>query len=269
MDDDTPGPPHSSPPAQASPAVPTHETTLRYWFRCPGLSKTALAKAVTTLAIQRGHPRHARACVALALYGARDTASPVLRAGLRALDARFAALLNDEREILRAVHNSREIFADGSDQDTPSYATYLDYPELASTLGEVLLFPACKTGNQTHASTAISLLSEASQGRAEPRVRSRVFDAIGLARAQLTVGELDAACHNGLHALQIGTSLTSTRVRKRYHDLARETQAHTDTRLANLRERLLITATHPRGTAHELRGTRESPCRLYGPAGQL
>lgn len=192
-----------------------------------------------------GNPAQARDCIALALYGARNTASPVLRAGLHALDARFAALLNDEHESLRAVHHAREIFADGSSQDTPAYASYLDYPELASTLGEVLLFLARKTGNQTHASTAIGLLSEASQSRIEPRVRSRVFDAIGLARAQLTAGELDAAYHNGLHALQIGTSLTSTRVRKRYHDLARETQAYPNIHLANLRERLLFAATHP------------------------
>jgi hypothetical protein len=194
-----------------------------------------------------GNPTHARDCIALALYGARNTTSPVLRAGLHALDARFAALLNDERESLRAVQNAREIFADGSNQDTPSYAAYLDYPELASTLGEVLLFLARKTGNQAHASTAIGLLSEANQGRAECKVRSRVFDAIALARAQLVVGELDAAYHNGLHALQIGTSLTSTRVHKRYHDLARETQAHTDIHLTNLREHLLIAATPPHG----------------------
>lgn len=194
-----------------------------------------------------GNHAYARDCVALALYGARNTANPVLRAGLHALDARFAALLGDERESLRAVHNAREIFADGSNQDTPSYVTYLDYSELASTLGEVMLFLARKTGNQAHASTAIGLLSEASQGRAEPRIRSRVFDAIGLARAQLTVGELDAAYHNGLHALQIGASLTSTRVRKRYHDLAHETKAHTDIHLANLREHLLIAARHPCG----------------------
>lgn len=190
-----------------------------------------------------GKPAPARDYVALALYGARNVASPVLRAGLHALDARFAALLGNERESLRAVHNALETFADGSNQDTPAYAAYLDYPELASTLGEVLLFLARKTGNQAHASTALGLLSEASQGRAELSVRSRVFDAIGLARAQLTVGELDAAYHNGLHALQIGTSLTSTRVRKRYHDLARETQTHADIHLANLRKRLLIAAT--------------------------
>jgi hypothetical protein len=193
------------------------------------------------------HPTRARDCVALALYGARTTASPALRAGLHALDARFAALLGEEREALRAIHTAREIFADGSDHDAPSYIAYLDYPELASTLGEVLLFLTHKTGNHTHASAAIGLLSEAAQGRAEPRVRSRVFDALGLARAQLAVGELDAAYHNGQQALQIGTGLTSTRVRKRYRELARETQAHSDSRLVNLRERLLTAATLPRG----------------------
>jgi hypothetical protein len=193
-----------------------------------------------------GNPTHARDCIALAIYGVRTSTSPVLRAGLHALDARFAALLNDERESLRAIQNAREIFADGSNEDIPSYAAYLDYPELASTFGEVLLFLARTTGNQAHASTAIGLLSEASQGRAESKVRSRVFDAVALARAQLVVGELDAAYHNGVRALQIGTSLNSTRVRKRYHDLARETQAHTDIHLTNLRESLLTAATLPR-----------------------
>ncbi|MFD9701659.1 hypothetical protein [Lentzea sp. NPDC059081] len=185
-----------------------------------------------------GDPARASDCLGLALYGARN-ASPVLRAGLHSLDARFAALMGAEREALRSVHHAREIFADGDDQDVPSYASYLDYAELASTLGEVLLHLVHNTGRLTHAPLAIEFLTEASQGRAEPRIRSRVFDHVGLARVQLAAGELDGACDSAEEALRIGAGLSSARVRRRYTELAGETAGHSDSRLPALRERLL------------------------------
>ncbi|MEU6245694.1 transcriptional regulator [Streptomyces sp. NPDC047024] len=173
-----------------------------------------------------GHPQLARDCIALALYGARNTASPVLRAGLHALDARFAALLGRPRDALRAVHLAQEIFTEDSPHPAPAFVSYLDEAELSSTLGEVLLFLARKTDDAKHAQHAIGLLATAAEHRAEQRVRSRAFDSIALARAQLFTGQFEAAHATAEQAAAIGAGLDSARVRRRYRDLAREAAEH-------------------------------------------
>lgn len=175
-----------------------------------------------------GHPQLARDCIALALYGARNTASPVLRAGLHALDARFAALLGLPRDALRAIHLAQEIFTEEGTDPDPAFVSYLDEAELSSTLGEVLLFLARKTDTTTHARAAVDLLATAASQRAEHRVRSRAFDAIALARAQLFTGQFEAAHATAEQAAAVGSALDSARVRRRYRDLAREAAAHPD-----------------------------------------
>lgn len=173
-----------------------------------------------------GHPQNARDCIALALYGTRNTASPVLRAGLHALDARFAALLCQPRDALRAIHLAQEIFTEDNPNPHPAFVSYLDEAELSSTLGEVLLFLARKTNTAQHAQHAITLLATAAGHRADHRVRSRAFDAIALARAQLFTGQFEAAHATTEQAAGLGAGLDSARVRRRYRDLAREAAAH-------------------------------------------
>jgi hypothetical protein len=67
---------------------------------------------------------------ALALYGARNTANPVLRAGLH-------ALLGLPRDTLCATHLAQEIYAEDDTEPTPAFVAYLDEAELSSTLEEV------------------------------------------------------------------------------------------------------------------------------------
>jgi hypothetical protein len=174
------------------------------------------------------HPQVARDCVALALYGTRNTANPALRAGLHALDARFAALLGLPADALRAVHLAQDIFAERTSDAVPAFVSYLDEAELSSTLGEVLLFLARTTANPRHAQSAIDLLATAADRRPEPRVRSRTFDEIALARAQVFTGQLEAAHSTTARALTIGVGLDSARVRRRYRDLAGEAAARSD-----------------------------------------
>jgi hypothetical protein len=175
-----------------------------------------------------GYPQAARDCIALALYGSRNTASPRLRAGLHALDARFAALLAAPRDALRAIHLSREIFAEDDTDEIPAFVSYIDEAELSSILGEVLLFLSRKTDTSQYAGDAIGMLTVAIANRAEHRVRSRTFDAIALARAQLFTGQSEAACTAAAQAMTISAGLVSARVRRRFHDLGREARAHPD-----------------------------------------
>ncbi|MGW1071553.1 transcriptional regulator [Streptomyces sp. NPDC002537] len=187
-----------------------------------------------------GHPQLARDCIALSLYGARNTASPVLRAGLHALDARFAALLGIPRDALRSIGLAQEIFTEDETDETPAYVAYLNHAELCSTLGEVLLFLARTSGESAHAAQAVDLLNTAVAQRDAKRARSSAFDAIAAARALLVTGGVDAACEAGRRALAIGTRVDSARVRRRFLDLAREAAAYRDVPgVDDLRERLV------------------------------
>lgn len=169
-----------------------------------------------------GKPAIAADCIALAIYGARNSAHPVLRAGLHSLAARFAAMQGDAPEALRNVRLADELFTDDPRERTPAYIEYLDYPELASTCGEVMLFLARTTCDPHHAETAVQLLTAAARDRDANRTRSRAFDAIAAARSHLVVGNLDAAHDATLTAIDVGTTVISARVQRRFADLARE-----------------------------------------------
>ncbi|MFE2910618.1 transcriptional regulator [Kitasatospora indigofera] len=171
------------------------------------------------------HFQLARDCIALAVYGARNTASPVVRSGLHALDGRFAALLGDQQGALRSVNHAQDIFAEDRTGPTPAYVAYFDAAELSSTLGEVLLFLSRRTGIAQHAHDAVSLLTTVSADRDEHRVRSRAFDAIALARALVFTGAIDEAGASTQRALAAAQSVDSARVRRRLRDLARETSS--------------------------------------------
>ncbi|WFB11333.1 hypothetical protein LRS74_33095 [Streptomyces sp. LX-29] len=188
-----------------------------------------------------GRPDLASDCIALALYGTRNDAHPVLRAGLYALAARFAALQGEAPEALRSVRHAQEIFHEHAVEDRPEYIAYLDHAELSSTLGEVLLFLSRSSGQPQHATSALDLLSTAAAER--DFARSSAFDAIAAARALLVVDDLEAACATGLRAIRIGSHVESARVRRRFLDLVREAQPHeSKPAVRDLREQLLAAA---------------------------
>ncbi|MCP2261218.1 hypothetical protein LX15_004939 [Streptoalloteichus tenebrarius] len=187
-------------------------------------------------------PDVAADCIALALYGCRHHAQPALRAGLHALAARFAAMQGQTAEVLRNVSQAQDIF--DHTPNAPAYVAYLDEPELASTLGEVMLFLARTTGEARHATTAVTLLDAAAAHRNPTRVRSRAFDAIAAARAFVLVGDVDAAHTYAQHAINVATGLDSTRVKRRFLDLAHEITpaAGTSPNARELRAQLCLAA---------------------------
>ncbi|WDN56029.1 hypothetical protein [Streptomyces clavuligerus] len=176
-----------------------------------------------------GRPDTAADCIALALYGTRASAHPVLRAGLHSLAARFAALQGNAPEALRNIRDAQEIFHQDTPDPLPPYTAYLDHAELSSTLGEVLLFLARTSGQPAHAHTAVELLNTAADHRDPARARSRAFDAVAAARALLVVGDLDGAADAGHRAITVGHTVDSARVQRRLQDLAREATPHTNT----------------------------------------
>lgn len=148
-----------------------------------------------------GHPQLARDCIALALalYGTRNTASPVLCAGLHALDARFAAPLGQPRDALRAVHLAQEIFTENNpDPPRPSSPTSTKPNSPPPSAKSCSSSP----GNRHRTARA---------ARHRPRSRPAVHPASS--KPAHTTAE---------QAAVIGTGLDSARVRRRYRDLTRE-----------------------------------------------
>ncbi|RJL23216.1 transcriptional regulator [Bailinhaonella thermotolerans] len=193
----------------------------------------------------RGDPDTARECIDLALYGVRRERVPVVRAGLHALAGRFAAMLGQERDTLEALARALGEFDPGAGT-VPPYAAYLDQAELSSTVGEVRLFLARSTGDRAHLGPAVELLRTAAELRAEERIRSRVFDWIGLARGWFAAGDLDGACAAADQALRLAGGLDSARVAGRLRDLERESRPYqAQAPVAELRERLAAAGASP------------------------
>ncbi|GAA4198098.1 hypothetical protein GCM10022252_47980 [Streptosporangium oxazolinicum] len=187
-----------------------------------------------------GQPEAALEFVTLALYGSRETATPRIRAGLYALEGRFNAMLRRDRETLRSIGHTHDAFSSaGNIGEEPGFVSYLDTSELASTLGEVHLFLARALEHPQHVVPAIGLLESAVALRPPERVRSRAFDAIGLCRVHLAIGEPETAAATATSALELTSTLMSVRVTNRLRDVMRESEPYEKTpAIASLRERI-------------------------------
>lgn len=182
------------------------------------------AHALNCLARQANHlgrPADALDLVQLALYGARDNATPTMTAMLHALEARGYASLGRLREFDRAAGLAEDDFAHAAPEDDPPWVAFFDGAECYATLGVCHLIAA--KHRQKHAEQAVALLSQASGRRSAERVRSTAFDQIGLARAYLQLGRLDEAVGSADTALRLLPRVTSTRVRDRLAELRAET----------------------------------------------
>lgn len=185
-------------------------------------------------------PAAALEFVTLALYGSRDAATPRVRAGLHALEARFSAMLRREQDTLGALRRAQESFGDAGDiADDPEFAAYLDQAELTSMLAEVHVFLAHALDESHRAAPAVELLELTTSARRSERVRSRAFDAITLSRAHLATGEPEAAATAATTAMDLAEVLASARVITRLHDLIRESGPFTSApAIAAMRERI-------------------------------
>ncbi|MFI0420491.1 hypothetical protein [Spongiactinospora sp. 9N601] len=173
-----------------------------------------------------GHPAPALELVTLATYGSRETATPRIRSELYALEARFNAMLGRERPTLQAINRSLEIFTETSPSDhKESFTSHLDETELDSTLGEVYLFLAHTTHHAEHAAAAAEHLSRAAASRPPERLRSKIFDHLGLSRAYLALKEPEAACTAASTAVNLSTEISSLRILDRFRDALHEGQA--------------------------------------------
>ncbi|MEU1628217.1 transcriptional regulator [Streptomyces sp. NPDC020096] len=175
-----------------------------------------------------GHYEEALELVQLAQYGARRQASPATRSMLAALEARFQAILGTLDDSERSAGQAEETFTRVLFADEPSYMAFFDEAELSATLGVAHQIAAKHDDDATRrarrAEKALSRLGTALSLRPEHRVRSQVFDHIGLARTHLTVGALDGALQETATAVSYIDTIGSKRVADRLIELHDEAE---------------------------------------------
>lgn len=200
------------------------------------------AHILNCMARQAGHlsrPDDALELVHLALYGARHSATPTIRAVLHSLEARSHAAMGHRGDFDRAAGHAEDAFADRDPADDPGWAAFFDHAEYHATLG-VCHQIAARTIDPRRADRAIHMIGHAIGSRDRGRTRSVAFDHIGLARTHLTTGDLDEANDAATTALGLLGTVNSTRVHDRLRELLTETHSHAGTPvITELRDRII------------------------------
>ncbi|MGW2370324.1 transcriptional regulator [Streptomyces sp. NPDC001667] len=183
-----------------------------------------------------GRAEDALDLVQAAQYGTRKLPPGQLRAFLSTLEARCHAVLGQIPEAERALGTADDALAAGHDEPVPSWAAWFDDAEYRVTAG------VCESIAATHdprrALRAIELITTGTAQRPAERVRSRAFDHIALARAQVQADQLEAADHTTSTALDLLGRVTSTRVTDRLRELDTELAATPATAAAETRDRI-------------------------------
>ncbi|MEU2514497.1 transcriptional regulator [Streptomyces syringium] len=189
-----------------------------------------------------GRAEDALELVQAAQYGTRKLPPGRLRAFLCTLEARCHAVLGNLPESARAIGTADDALATDRGEPVPAYATWFDDAEYKVTAGVCESIAA--THDARHAAHAIDLIEAGTAQRPAERVRSRAFDHIALARAQVQAGQLEAADHTTATALDLLGRVTSTRVTDRLHELDTELAAIGARTATETRERIRV-ATSP------------------------
>ncbi|MFC5091498.1 hypothetical protein [Amycolatopsis plumensis] len=163
--------------------------------------------------------------VQLAQYATRRTASPRLRAVLATREAWAHAQLGDALAFRRSVRLAEDYFSEGfrdGDAATPSVRS-LDEAELMGVIGA--RYRDLSRHDARHAAHAQDYIGRAIALRDPDRVRNRVFDLVGLARAHLITREPERAAELIGMALPDAAPWTSGRVGVKLRDFHREAGA--------------------------------------------
>ncbi|MGI5526784.1 transcriptional regulator [Streptomyces syringium] len=167
-----------------------------------------------------GRAEDALELVQAAQYGTRKIPPGRLRAFLCTLEARCHAVLGHLPEATRAIGIADDALAADRSEPVPSWAAWFDDAEYQITAGVCESIAA--THNPRHATRAIELIKAGTAQRPAERIRSRAFDHIALARAQVQAHQLEAADHTTATALDLLGRVNSTRVTDRLRELDTE-----------------------------------------------
>jgi hypothetical protein len=152
-----------------------------------------LLSCLSRLANHLGRVDDALEMVQLAQYGTRKLPPGRVKAILAALEARYLAITGDISGFQRAAGAAADGLEAASPDSDPEWAQWFDAAEYHATIGVAHMLAAAH--QPALIATAITMTSQAIPLRPAERARSRAFDHIGLARAHVIAGDLDATEH--------------------------------------------------------------------------
>ncbi|MER8042100.1 transcriptional regulator [Streptomyces sp. NPDC094032] len=195
----------------------------RYYIQALRLAQAAgdrayggyvLAASMSHLAAQLGNPREIAQLARAAQEGARGHVTPRAEAMFLAAEARGHALMGDVVGFERVAGSAVEALgqADPESGDDPDWIAHFDGAYLADELAH---------GHRDlgHARAAAQAAREALAGHPETRARRRAIGLALLAAAQIQDREVEQACQTGTRALELLSTLRSTRGMEYLDDL--------------------------------------------------
>jgi tetratricopeptide (TPR) repeat protein/DNA-binding XRE family transcriptional regulator len=183
------------------------------------LAAVSLA-AMARQCYELGNPADGLEIVQLAQYGTRRGATPRFRSMLATREAWAYAQMGQVAAFRRAVGLAEDHFSDGASDRDPRTVRNFDMAELSGVIGARYRDLALHDPKQ--ARRAIEYIENALRQRHPTRTRNRVFDLIGLARANLIGGDLDRASDSIGQAIPIAKPWLNGRVGAKLQDFQRE-----------------------------------------------
>jgi len=198
-----------------------------------------LLNCLSRVAGHLGRTDDALEMVQLAQYGTRKLPAGRLKAVLAALEARSHAITGDLSSFHRAAGTAADGLAAANADNDPEWVQWFDPAEYYATIGIAHLLAARHQPGLVR--TAITMIETAIPLRPPERARSRAFDHIGLARAHVLAGQLDAADSAVATAIQIADGVASTRLADRMSELDAQLAAlGIDPAAQNVRDRIRV-----------------------------
>ncbi|MFD1657017.1 helix-turn-helix domain-containing protein [Streptomyces caeni] len=162
--------------------------------------------------LYRDRPQDALELVHLAQKGARQAASPRVRAMLHTREAWAYAAMGRAAAFRRATAEAAESLAEAQAGEDPYWITYFDEAELSGVTGGRLLDMA-RTAPQQHAEAAAASIRGALATRGAEAGRSHALDLIGLAECHFLMGDMTGAVDQTHRAVDAAARTQSSRVR--------------------------------------------------------
>jgi hypothetical protein len=198
-----------------------------------------LLNCLSRVAGHLGRTDDALEMVQLAQYGTRKLSAGRLKAVLAALEARSLAITGDLASFHRAAGTAADGLAAASAGNDPEWVQWFDPAEYYATIGIAHLLAARHQPGLV--TTAVTMIETAIPLRPPERARSRAFDHIGLARAHVLAGQLDAADSAVATAIQIADGVASTRLADRMSELDTQlTALGNDPAAQQIRDRIRV-----------------------------
>ncbi len=211
--------------------IGAHGLAQRYFVQALRLAQAAgdrvyggyVLVTMSRQAVYLGHGREAVQLARVAQQGVGSHAPAVVQALLHAAEARGHGLLDETRACVCALARAeRALSAARGGDDVPGWARFFDEAQLADE------FAHCHRDLQQYRAAA-QHAERSLQLRSASYVRSRLFCRTVLASARLGLGEVEAACAQGVEVVRAAGEMRSARAAEYVRDFGRRLEPFRDT----------------------------------------